>query len=593
MGGARSGRYSAAWSKCDFARLKRARRETCATLLGVVALSLAAITPAKAIDPPSSVQPGKVEREYQNAPNPPRPSPNVTVPSLEQQGPPANAESVRFVLKSVEIDGNTVLSDEALARPFASLVGQEVSLAQMFQAANEVTRMYVRAGYALSLAFVPAQEVKNGSVRVRVVEGYIGEVEFQDERTFHSKLWAGFADRLQASRPLKTKDLERYLLLANDLAGVEVKSVFERMDGDPGATRLVMMIERKLVDAGVEVNNRGSEAIGPVRVQLNAALNGLIGAEERIGLFGVRVPDGEELAYLAGRLDVPLTSDGFGASFNVSRSHSKVGRPVNPALDFQTDGWAGDLMFSYPVIRSRAQNLYASLGVNYKDLSSDIIGFENTHDTMTVIVAGVDYDTTDRWGGLLQAVGTLRVGLDVFDATQSNDPRSSRPGASGEFIRLEATVSRLQSFRPWLHLYAQLDAQVADGSLLVSEQCGYGGGSIGRAFDPFEIAGDHCVKGIAELRYDMPLSDWGFDGWMLSAMQIYGLADFGYVFRSGDLLVGEERNDSGASVGLGMRVRALEYVSGLIEVAHPLGHGVELQNGSDEPRVFFGLSLDY
>ncbi len=586
MGGARSGRCSAAWSKCDFAR-----RKTHAALLGVAALSLAAIAPIGA-SAQGSVQPGTVERQYENAPKAPRPSPNVTVPSLEMQGPPSNAESVRFVLKSVDIDGNSVLSDEVLARPFAPLIGQDVSLAQMFQAANEITRMYVKAGYALSLAFVPAQEVKGGQVRVRVVEGYIGEVEFQDERTFHSKLWNGFAERLQASRPLKTADLERYLLLANDLAGVEVKSVFERMDGDPGATRLVMMIERKLVDAGIEANNRGSKAIGPVRVQVNAALNGALGAEERIGIFGVRVPDGEELAYLAGRFDLPLTSDGLSMGFDISRSHSKVGTPTLVSIDFQTDGWTGNLAFTYPWIRSRAENLYASFGINYKDLTSDIIGTENTHDTMTVIVGGVDYDTADRWGGLLQATATLHVGLDAFDATQSNDPRSSRLGASGEFIRLEGTVSRLQSFKSYLHLFTELDAQVADGSLLVSEQCGYGGGSIGRAFDPYEIAGDHCIKGLAELRYDLPLSNWGV-GWMLSAAQVYGLADFGYVLKSGDLISGEKRSEAGASVGLGMRVKALDYVSGLVEVAHPIGHGVELQNNSREPRVFFGVSVDY
>src|SRR5262245_51045379 len=98
MGGVRSGRYSAAWSSYDFARLQRVRRMARATLLGVVAQSLAAIAPAYAVDPPSSVQPGKVERQYQNAPNAPRPTGNVTVPSLEQQGAPANAESVKFVL---------------------------------------------------------------------------------------------------------------------------------------------------------------------------------------------------------------------------------------------------------------------------------------------------------------------------------------------------------------------------------------------------------------------------------------------------------------------------------------------------------------
>ena len=593
MGGARSGRDSAAWSKCDLACLKSVRRKTHATLLGVVALSLAAITPLNAAPPtPESVKPGKVEQQYKNAPNAPRPSPNVTVPSLEMQGAPSNAENVKFVLKSVDIDGNTVLGDDALGRPFASMIGQQVSLAQMFQAANEITRMYVKAGYALSLAFVPAQEVKDGAVRIRVVEGYIGDVQFQDDRTFHSKLWNGFAERLMASRPLKTADLERYLLLANDLAGVTVKSVFERMDGDPGSTRLVMMIERKIVSAGIEVNNRGSKAIGPVRVQVNGAVNNLVGAEERLGFFGVRVPDGEELAYLAFRFDVPLTSDGLSMGFDVSRSHSKVGTPLLSAIDFQTDGWTGNFGFTYPIIRSRAENLYASLSVNYKDLTSEIISTTNTHDTMTVIVAGADYDTTDRWGGLLQATGSLHVGLDVFDATQSDDPKSSRLGASGEFIRLEGSVSRLQSFKPYLHLYTELDAQIADGSLLVSEQCGYGGGSIGRAFDPFEIAGDHCIKGIAEVRYDLPLSDWHM-GWALDMAQLYGLADFGYVLKSGDLIAGEKRSDAGASVGLGVRIKALDYVSGLVEVAQPLGHDVELSDDQRDPRFFFGLSLDY
>jgi hemolysin activation/secretion protein len=397
-----------------------------------------------------------------------------------------------------------------------------------------------------------------------------------------------------ASRPLKTKDLERYLLLANDLAGVEVKSVFERMDGDPGATKLVMSIHRKMFDGSVEFNNRGSKAIGPFRVQAQAALNNLVGAEERMALFGVRVPDGEELSYLAGRFDIPLSSDGLAFGFDISRSHSKVGTPVMVVIDYQTDGWTGGFEFSYPWIRSRAENLYFSLGVGYKDLTSNILALEFTHDTMTMIVAGAEYDTHDKWGGLIQAAATLHVGLDVFDSTQSNDPQASRLGASGEFIRLDGYVSRLSSLGrwPWLQLYGEIAAQVADGALLVSEQCGYGGGHIGRAFDPFEVSGDHCVKGLAELRYDVSMNTWAND-WAINMVQLYGLADFGYVMKSGDLLPQDTRNNTGASLGLGMRFRALDHVSGLVEVVQPVGMGVAFEDGEQNARVFFGLSLDY
>lgn len=559
--------------------------------LAVLSLSVPVVFEARA---QSGIAPGTTEREFEKKPQAPRPTGTIKVPALDSQAPPANAESVKFILKSVEIEGNTVLPDEALARPFGSMIGQNVSLAQIYGGANEITRMYSNAGYALSLAFVPAQEVKDGAVRIRVVEGYIGEVEFQDERSFHSKLWGGFASRLQASRPLKTADLERYLLLANDLAGVTVKSVFERMEGDPGSTKLVMMIERKLVDAGIEVNNRGSEAIGPIRVQLHGALNGLVGAEERIGFFGVRTPVGEELAYLAWRFDVPLTSDGLGFGFDIARSHSKPGTTLLGFINYQTDGWTGNAGFTYPIIRSRAQNLYASFGINYKDLTSEVStpGETYSHDILTVLVAGADYDTHDRWGGLLQAVGSLHVGLGMFDATQSDDPLSSRLGASGQFVRLEGSVSRLQSFKPWLHLFAQIEAQVASGALLVSEQCGYGGSNIGRGFDPFEMAGDHCLKGLAEIRYDVPLDKVFLNG-ILDGAQVYGLADFGLVFKSGDLIFGEERSQGAASLGLGMRLRALDYLSGMVEVAQPLGEGVALEENSTEPRFYFGLSLDY
>lgn len=553
-------------------------------------MSLAAIVPTAVR---AAEKPGQIERQYEDKTKAPRPtSEGVRVPSLEAQGPPPNAEQIRFVLNGVEIDGNTAISDEKLSRPFQGLIGQNVSLAQMFAAANEITRMYVSAGYALSLAFVPAQEVKGGIVRIRVVEGYIAEVEFVDEVTFHSTLWTGFAERLQASRPLKTKDLERYLLLANDIAGVEVASTFERMDGDVGATRLIMDVKRKWFDGRLEANNRGSEAIGPTRVQLNAAFNNLIGAEERFGIFGVRVPDGEELAYLAGRFDLPLTSSGLSFALDIGKSHSKVGADL-ALIDFQTDGWTGGLGFTYPVTRSRAENLYATLGMGYKNLKSSNVFFpEFTHDIMTTVNIGADYDMIDRWGGLVQANGTVYIGLDVFDSIQANDPLASRKDASGEFIRLEATASRLQSFRPDFHLYGEINAQVADGALLVSEQCGYGGAHLGRGFDPFEIAGDHCAKGLAELRYDLPVGGGKF-WWFLNSAQVYGLADIGWVVKSGDLLPSEKRQQAGASVGLGVRMRAVDYLSGLVELAQPIGLGVEFEGNNKDPRVFFGVAVEY
>lgn len=586
MGGAQAGRCVAAWFTGGLCRRDKAQ----AIGWGTIALSFAAVFAAPALA--SEIEPGRIHRQYEKSLDLPRTG-KIELPTLQRQAPPANASQIRFVLKGVDIDGNSALGDEALSAPFASLIGQQVSLAQMYEASNEIAAIYWRGGYALSYAYVPAQEVKSGVVRVRVIEGYIGEVTFEESRTFHSKLWTGFVRRLMASKPLKTKDLERYLLLANDLAGVDVTARYETMDVDPESTRLVLTVDRQMINASLGVNNRGSEAIGPYRVQLGAAVNGLFGAEQRIAFLGVRVPDGEELAYLAGKFELPLTSDGLTMSVDAARVHGKVGEW--PSLfDYEIDGWVGHLMFSYPITRSQDENLYATAGVTYKNLPTSVFGFENTRDIMTLLTLGATYETRDRWGASLQATGALYIGFDVLDSTASSDPGSSRPGASGQFFRLEGTVSRLQRLErwPWLQLYTEVSAQIADGSLLLSEQCGYGGGRIGRAFDPFELAGDHCLMGLAEARYDLPVERW-VNSWWLNSAQAYGAFDFGFVLNSGDLLPGQKRNEGAASFGLGLRMRGMEHVSGTLEVAQPIGHGVEFDDDKKQPRVFFGLAVDY
>ncbi len=558
----------------------------------VLVLAVAAVLSAPAAQSqPAGVQPGVVEREYQQ--NAPRPSGDVSIPSVESPKAWDDSQSVRFVLNGVQIDGNAAIEDQELMRPFEPLLGHEVSIGQIFAAAEAVTRIYDSAGYALSLAYVPAQDVKGGVVVVRVVEGYIAEVAIHDDQSTRSSRWDEFVDRLTAIRPLRSEVLERYLLLANDLAGVKVASFFERLpNAGAGAMRLVMKIDRKTIGAHAEVNNRGSKAIGPIREFMNIDIDGVLGGEERLSVFGVAALGGPELVYLGGRIEVPIGSEGTLIALEAARSETDPGTAALTSIDYEGEGWTGSASVTHAFIRSLRENLYGSIGVVYKNLKSRILSTGNSHDRLTAVTAGVDYDSRDRWDGLWRAVATLFVGVDVFDATKENDPLSSRAGASGKFVRLEGSLSRLMPLSPYASLYTELSGQVADGPLLVSEQCGYGGGYIGRAYDPFEITGDHCIKGRAELRFNLPIRSPAIAS-VLDSAQFYALADFGVMIKSGTLLPTEQRTQTAESAGFGVRFRAAKYLSGFAEVVHPLGRGVAFENGSKDPRFFFGVAADY
>lgn len=541
---------------------------------------------------PSTVQPGVIEREYDEA-APPRPSDRVSIPSVDAPRAFDDAQSVRFFLRRVEIDGNTVIGDAELMGAFEPLLGSEVSIGQIFAAAESITRTYDAAGYALSMAYVPAQEVAGGVVVVRVVEGYVADVAINDERTSRSGRWDDYAEKLKESRPLRTADLERYLLLASDLAGVKITNVFERMgNGQPGAMRLVMNIQRKTFGAHAEVNNRGSKAIGPVREFLNLDLMGLLGEEERLSVFGVGALAGRELVYAGARIDIPLGSEGWIIAIEAARSETDPGTPALTAIEYEGEGWTGSANLTWAAIRSLKENLYLSAGVFYKNLKSRMLSAANSHDRITAVGLSADFDSRDAWGGLWRAVATLFIGVDLLDATQDGDPLASRAGASGRFARIEGSVSRLQSISPYASFYAEVAGQAADGPLLVSEQCGYGGGYIGRAFDPFEITGDHCVKGRAEFRFDFPLRSGALRA-VIDNVQFYVLGDFGVMIKAGTLLPGENRVETAESVGLGVRFRADRYFSGFAEVVHPIGRGIAFEGGAKEARFFFGIAADY
>src|SRR5690606_20332695 len=121
--------------------------------------------------------------------------------------------------------------------------GLEVTLADVFELVNGITRRYAEAGYALSIAVLPAQRIEGGVVTIAVVEGFIDEIHFTgdalvDEHGVDSRYIRGYAERLRASRPLRTADLERYLLLINDLPGVTARATLRASSTVPGASTM-------------------------------------------------------------------------------------------------------------------------------------------------------------------------------------------------------------------------------------------------------------------------------------------------------------------------------------------------------------------
>jgi hemolysin activation/secretion protein len=551
----------------------------------VLMASAATFVHAQAV--PSTVEPGLVQERLQPQ-RQPQASGQPIIEGLDQQQPavPVIQASEAFTLSTVNVEGNTAISDEALREHYAHLLGKPVALSTMQQVAARMTAQYRNSGYILSRAFVPAQQVQNGTVTIQVVEGYVDDVKLAGNYPSADQLLA-YAESIKASRPLNVQDLERGLLLMDDLAGMTARGTLAASPTNPGASTLTVTLDREPLEAEANVNNRGSRFLGPAQGELAARANGMLGMYEQFSARTVHSLNLDELNYYELAYEQPVGSAGTRVRGLASYTKTEPGNALS-VFDIEGESTAFEIQATHPVLRTRRENLYAFGGLNYRDSESDTFGFELYNDKIRTANIGAAYDVYDNWlnlNGINQFVVNVTQGLDVLGANDSGD-LTSRSNADTNFTKFNAEAQRLQDLGKDFALKTQIAGQYSLDGLFVSEEFAIGSLPFGSAFDPAEITGEHGIAGRVELQHLNPVAvDW------LNNSQVYAFYDVGRVWNK-DSLAGEDKGAALSSTGVGLRTELLDDFEAGAEVAFPLTKKVSAEQSSG-PRVFFNVGYKF
>ncbi|MBL8326804.1 MAG: ShlB/FhaC/HecB family hemolysin secretion/activation protein [Rubrivivax sp.] len=555
---------------------------TLAAATAAGALVAAAAPPARAQAP--GTQPGQIERQFQQPPQP-RALPGqfqIPMPSLT---PPAGSEGIRFRLRGISLDGMTLYPADSWPADYQGLFGREVSLADIYAFANALTTRYRNDGYILSQVIVPAQTVEQGYVRLQAVEGYLAEVRF--EGSAPSALMKAQAEALRAQRPLRAETLERALLLMNDQPGTFARAVL-MASATPGASDLVVQSSAQAVTAGLSLDNRGGRALGPLRATLDVEQRGLLGWGDRTGLRAVAAEKGE-LKYFAFNHEQAVGHDGTRAGLSLGRVRSRpdTGTSFIP-LDLETSSDSAALTLSHPFLRGRHENRSARVSLTAHNGHTNLFGVRDTEDRIRALRVGLGWDLADAARGINLVDIELARGFEGAGSSRAGDPLLSRANGKPAFTKLGLYAARLQGLTPQWSLLAALSAQVALDDLLAPELFSFGGEQFGRGYDPSELVGDHGAALKVEVRWSFAGGGSG-SNW-LGGATLYGFYDAGQVRqRSPGGLAAQQ---SASSAGLGVRFELQRWLSGYLEAAKPLSRVVAAE-GNRDPRGYAGLSLRY
>ncbi len=479
----------------------------------VAAGCLAAAAPAYAVDAGQQLRrfQGETQQRLQAVESKPSPLPALP-PSPSASA--AAASSVRTHVSGFEINGATRFSQAQIAAALEGYVGRPLDTAEIHAAANRLMRLYRDAGYLLAKVFVPPQ-VFGEIVRLDVEEGRLepGGIEVQDkgERVSAAAVKSILNANLYSDRPLQAQDLERALLLADDLPGTRIGSILYP-GREVGTARLrTVMSDEPLLSGNVDFDNFNLPQIGQYRLGATLYLNspGGVGdqAVARLVSSGAR----SNYAYLTYLRPVSPHGTRIGASIDYYGYDGTALANLG-----SIDGYASNarLYLTHPIIRSRFTNLNLRTDVSYVAIDDrrTSAGLTFSADRrLGVVSATLEGDETHDF---------LPNGTTLFDVTLTGgnvdvrgDPLyqqfdAAGPRTAGGFARLNFRVQRLQHLAgPW-SLYVCAAGQLASKNLDPLERFYLGGPLSIPGYPIGEASGDQGAELWLELRRDFA-APWG------------------------------------------------------------------------------------
>lgn len=533
----------------------------------------------------SIADPGRVSEEFRDRPEIRQVSPEIEVTETRVQGAPAGAENIRFRLDGLNIEGVSAYTANDLSPVYNDKVGQDITLADLYQIAANLTTKYRNDGYILTQVVVPPQTIEDGVARLRVVEGTIDAVVVNGPDDRSTDLIRRYADKIHTGGPLNIKQLERQLLLINDLPGVSARSVLSPSPSQVGASDLQINVTRDPFDALVSVDNYGSRYLGPVQLSAAGALNNALKMNEKITVQTVVAPESwYELAYVSLAYEQPIFSHGTTVEVFASQTRTRPGYDLEQ-FDVKGQSDYASVTVEHPFIRSRAQNLDGRVLFDWRDVETENNLNDDREDHIRALRIGGRYDFMDSLIGIgINSVDLqLSQGLDLFGASDGGDDALTRAEGDGEFFKINADVQRLQRVTNSVNLLLAGRGQWTDDELLSSEEFGVGGTYIGRAFDSSEIVGDSGFSGKAELQWNKPIQ-WN----MVEDYHVFTFFDAGRTFND-DATETKLKRETATSTGLGIRTEWAYGINADFTLAIPLNREVQTQ-GDEGPRAYFSIS---
>ncbi len=504
----------------------------------------------------------------------------INVEDLRERTPMAEAERIRFTLRSLTVEGAETVPIADLRPIWTSQLGTVVSLADLYAIADAIDAAYLRAGY-FSMTVVPVQTLATGEITIVVYESYIKEVRISSPVPGIERRLAPYIDRITGMRPIRVREAERALLLMSDLAGLDVVGTLVRPPHPSGGGALELEIGFERRAGLVSLDNYGSSSAGPLQLTGVVAFNDLLGLFDSVTFVGATVPDDpSELLVLQASQDLPIGSNGLMLGYSITRVAATPDAGPGVAIDAET--LSGMVHLRYPFVRTIAHSLFGRIELNARNDDVDVNASAATRERARWLLAALRYDRALGEGDGA-AIVSFGQGIGGLGANSAGGEMVSRAGVPEDYRLGRLDLEWRRPLGDTASLWIRAAGQYTDDPLPAAVQFTVGGDPYGWAFNGDGLSGDRGLAGAVEV--DHPV-DPGISALSDATLRLF--ADYGGVWNSPGA---DFDTDALGSIGIG----ASGVIHGRVMAQVSVATAWKRPSTIDDPglRAFFSVGMTF
>jgi hemolysin activation/secretion protein len=521
--------------------------------------------------------------------------------SLVVAQPAINIEdaSTSATVKKIRVKGYTIFSDREIEKIINPYQGKKLDFCQLRNITEAITNLYVSKGYITSGAFLPKQEIVEGVINIRVVEGKLEDLNITGLKHLQESYVRSFISSAQKlsklntdsqsgsfsnqSPPLNIKNIESELdLLKRDPSIKNIKA--ELVKGtEPNLSVLLIEIEETSpYDAQLSFDNYRSPSVGEFQGTIEAGYRNFIGVSDR-AFAQYNLTEGLD-AYSIG-YGTPIASPKNGTlSFEYRNGDSKIIENFEEA-NIRAESDTVSVQYRQPIIYKPEREIAWGLAFERQNSETFILDdrpFSFTADpeqTNSVIsVLKLMGDWIERSSSSVLGINfELNFGLDAFDATVNDN---APDGLFFSWLGQGQWTKALNQDRDLLFI-TRLTTQLSPDSLLPLEQFTLGGVGTVRGYRQNQEVGDNAVVGTVEVY--VPLIG---DRLSSSKLNLIPFFDGGTVWDNNS-----DEAEALASLGLGLDWQFKEFLSLKVDWGVPLINTSDRGDSLQDNGFTFSLQL--